>query len=170
MKSLPVCTVWLFTCLIASAQSGLHRDVVAAQGGSDRTATIQLDWTLGEAAVQSLETPSGMLTEGFHQPLLSIHKLDEPLPALPATTNATPALSVRIFPNPTAGSLHILPEGNDFTTLNLVLYSAGGDLLQKRSIDRAGEIDLSPLPSGFYDLGLYTDDGSYRAFYRVIKQ
>ena len=63
----------LFIVGISSLQNVFSQasdlQIVASAGSSFETNEIILDWTLGELMVQTLDRPSGMISQGFHQPL-----------------------------------------------------------------------------------------------------
>jgi hypothetical protein len=42
--------------------------VIASAGNSYQVEDFQLDWTLGEPVILTLENPAVILTQGFHQP------------------------------------------------------------------------------------------------------
>lgn len=43
--------------------------IISAGGGTGKTSTISLEWTMGEYAVETLTAVGKMYTQGFHQPL-----------------------------------------------------------------------------------------------------
>lgn len=167
---LSISLVFVMTCSLSAQQSQQY--VIGAQGGSAKSDAIQLEWTLGEPAIQTVATPNGMLTEGFHQPVLTVEKINDSAVQIPATYVGTNTLSARVFPNPTSGMLNVKLEGNLAQKVQLVLYDITGQPLQQRSMfdTDALDLDLSALPSGVYNLRLRTDDGSYNEFFRVVKQ
>lgn len=166
---LSISLVFVMTCSLSAQQSQQY--VIGAQGGSAKSDAIQLEWTLGEPAIQTVATPNGMLTEGFHQPVLTVEKVNEGT-IIPSANVAPSLLSARVFPNPTSGMLNVKLEGNLAQKVQLVLYDITGQPLQQRSMfdTDALDLDLSALPSGVYNLRLRTDDGSYNEFFRVVKQ
>ena len=65
--------VLAFLCTITSvtAQSN-NPSILSSAGGSDKTSTISLDWTIGEYAVETVSLADRMYTQGFHQPYLIV--------------------------------------------------------------------------------------------------
>lgn len=162
----------VFAMVLSVAAQQTQRYVVGAQGGVAKSDAIQLEWTLGEPAIQTVATPNGMLTEGFHQPVLTVEKVNEGDVQLPSVQVAPGTLAAKVFPNPTSGMLNVQLEGNLTQKVQLVLYDVTGQPLQQRTMfdTDALDIDLGALPSGVYGLRLRTEDGSFNEFFRVAKQ
>ena len=83
----------------------LSPSVIASNGGINRAAGISLEWTLGEPTIESLSTADRLYTQGFHQPVLLVRKL-QPGPAAVVNSNAVAEVNpiagykVTIAPNP----------------------------------------------------------------------
>lgn len=67
----------LSICVVGQSHSqGQDMHIVATAGAVYQTADLQLDWTLGETVIHTLENSSAMITQGFHQPeytLVAVH-------------------------------------------------------------------------------------------------
>ena len=64
--------------------------------------------------------------------------------------------AVKIFPNPTSGSIQI--ERNSLETLKIKITNSAGRLIENYHLTENGQINLSHLPSGFYFLELSNKD------------
>lgn len=53
--------------------------VISPAGSTYESSGILLEWTVGEVAVQTLENPNNLLSQGFHQPTYNIVSI-EPIP------------------------------------------------------------------------------------------
>ena len=97
--------------------------LVSAAGDSFETADQQLDFSLGEIAINSYESSENRLTQGFHQPIILSVGLWE----------ASPKSSIRLFPNPS--SRHITIDiGQVHEGFRWQLYGLDGKLLEMGAI------------------------------------
>lgn len=152
--------------LLLCLGSGLHaqaieRDVVSAAGGSGGTATVTVDWTLGEALMERTPTSGQHLTQGFHQPLVT----------MPATVNPQlPLSAIRVYPNPFQVSLNL--DGDDLSMANsLELIDASGKSIFSQGIPPhtdALEIFPPSLPAGTYLLKI-TGHNQMQSVFSLIK-
>lgn len=148
--------------LLLCLGSGLHaqvieRDVVSAAGGSGGTATVTVDWTLGEALMERTPTSGQHLTQGFHQPLVT----------MPATVNPQlPLSAIRVYPNPFQVSLNL--DGDDLKKAqHLELMDASGKCLLRQPIPPNAEtleVVTPELTAGTYLLKLFGTDSLLSVF------
>ena len=155
----------LFFAVSLAAQATLERQVLASQGASEQTERFRLDWTLGEPAVATLTTPSGLWTEGFQQPVLRVEAV------LPMTTTPTTVYDIRVAPNPTDSRLSVQFPGNLEGELILELLDLNGKSLQRRSLPAPSdqEIDLGAWPDGMYLLRFSSRQGQLIQTFRILK-
>lgn len=160
MKQTILAVLVLGVAALASAQATAKWEVLASQGGTNRNETVQLEWTLGEAAVAAIDNGAVLLTEGFHQPDFQI--------AIVAQTNPVSAPVTRVFPNPTTGVLQIIigETGNPVTRITLLDNT--GCLLTEQRIQSPAfqEMDLTPYPSGVYLLRIQSADGLHNEVFQ----
>src|SRR5690349_1308491 len=78
--------------------------VISAAGGIAHSNTLSLEWTLGEPVSETAISSSRMYTQGFHQPMLQIKKLDTPK-EISSVFN-----SILVYPNPSASLVTIQPN------------------------------------------------------------
>ena len=125
-----------------------------------QTATISLDWTLGETAVSRWNTPGGFTTEGFHQPILEVSLLPE---------YSSPKVS--IAPNPVQSTLNVLVSDAKQKVLFGQLVDIQGRVLVQRTNLSSGntEFNLSNLPSGIYFLKVSQQNGKPIEVFKVVK-
>ncbi len=171
---------FLFAALLAGggtmlcAQSPENRSVVAAQGGSDQNASVQLAWTLGDPATAAGASESAMLTEGFQQQVLTLIKIPPDVEldqALDRTTQSSTAGVITLFPNPTAGTLRISTDADSNAPIQITLTDMNGRLLAEHRLERPPfpDLDLAPYPPGAYLLHIQSEDGKFDDTYRVIR-
>ena len=146
--------------LQADAQS-LERKVIAS-GGASVSSPLQVDYTIGEIAVQTAQVSNTIiLTQGFQQPPYVVIKGNNIFPYLV------------IYPNPTSGTAiarFILTRPGKMT---ISIYDVLGQLLSKEGIDYTGGemqylIKCSGFKQGTYFIRFAMEDGS-SASARLVK-
>ncbi|AEE48225.1 T9SS type A sorting domain-containing protein [Haliscomenobacter hydrossis] len=149
----------VFSAVLGKAQS-LSPEVISTAGGKMQAGSIQLAWTLGETAVARWNTPQGMVTEGFHQPVLEVTLLPE-----------YTAPTVRIAPNPVQSTLNVQLQEQTKQILFANLVDVQGRVLIKRTTLQLGntELDLSNLPAGMYFLNVMHQNGKTLEVFKVVK-
>lgn len=147
------------TALLSQAQT-LSPEVISSAGGKMQSASISLDWTLGEMAVTRWNTPNGFATEGFHQPVLQITLLPE---------YSSPKVS--IAPNPVQSTLNVRVNEAPQKTLFAQLVDVKGRVLVQRTNLGLGntELNLSNLPAGTYFLQVLQQNGKTLEAFKVVK-
>jgi hypothetical protein len=140
-------------CTGLSAQS-LDRAVLGAAGGETQEGKIQLQWTLGETAIQTHHMDEGLLTEGFHQPELRVESPEQQaLPESFRPEQASPGLELTAFPNPTPDQLQVKLFSTQDGEGQLELRTATGQCLWAEPIRlRTGH---QQLPMANYAAGTY---------------
>ncbi|HJW27899.1 MAG TPA: T9SS type A sorting domain-containing protein, partial [Saprospiraceae bacterium] len=146
---------------ILSAQN-LSPTVLAPAGSAERNDQLQLEWTLGEIAVDASAIQNHLFTEGFHQPYLTVE------PATASTTAPDPEeqakwmANVTVAPNPVNSTLTVqfkeLPQGS----YQLSLTSPEGKLLLNETMsagEQHEELNLARFESGMYYLQVRSMDG-----------
>lgn len=148
-------------CIYGIAQS-LSPSVLASQGAISQGDNFSLEWTLGELAVATIRTPDGMLTEGFHQPVLKVEEL----------TSLTEGYQITLAPNPVKSILSVDIRSETEAEVTMQLLNLNGQPLQ---IHRANfpfettELDLSNYPSGLYFLRFSEKDGKLLKTFKITK-
>ncbi len=149
----------------AAAQGGLSPSVLASSGSSSHSGKVSLDWTLGEVAVATLSTPSGFLTEGFHQP--------EFLRVEANRNDAAVTESITIAPNPVSTLLSIqIPETWSRSASTVSVFDATGQLVQSGQITpgvATSEWNMSAHPAGTYWMRIVAHDSKQMQTFKVIK-
>lgn len=149
---------------------GLSQSVLAADGGSGQSNKISIEWTLGEFAISSLQTSNGWITEGFHQPHLSI----QPIPALgaaPASSLNEIEYNISLAPNPVRYQLQVKVKHQEAVPMTLQLLHANGSLLIRQPIETPTdfELDMSPYASGLYIVQFLEEKGQLIEAYKITK-
>lgn len=145
------------------------QSIIAADGGQGGTGKVRIEWTLGEFAIETLQTPNGLLTQGFHQPGLQVVRIPSPDIGLALATPAS--LKVHLAPNPVQDLLNIKIDHDKDMPIQLRLLDANGRILlqQKTLTPNQIELNLSKYASGLYFLQFHQQEGQPIETYKISK-
>ena len=160
----------LLVLFLGSSLSGFSQEkspsVIASAGDISRAGEIVLEWTVGEAMVETGTTSSQLYTQGFHQPVLKVHKLNA------GKEVAAGKNSFRVFPNPATAIINVQLEKAAETPLLVSLLDASGKLLLNNRFpvnSRALKINVQGLAQGAYILRITDALGTLQGNYKIIK-
>lgn len=147
----------LLTGISLNAQN-LSQTVIATSGEHFQNGSASLSWTLGEPVINSLENGSLRLTQGFHQPYITVSSLNEV-----ASDN-----TIRLYPNPANAILNIdFPQSGEYSA---DLFDVLGRKLQTFKISGSHyEIDLKDFPSASYIMRCYNIDNNTSSTFKIQK-
>jgi len=149
----------------AAAQS-LSNEVTGSSGNhSSAPPGHSLSWTLGEPVVQTFSAPGHTLTQGFHQPEISLTGIpDEPVNG-----------EITAYPVPTEGIVNInfngLPQGKYVLTI----HDLEGRILQSSQINVEQEqylhtTDISGLAGATYLFTVSSASFKIHKTFRVVRK
>ncbi|MEJ7738360.1 MAG: T9SS type A sorting domain-containing protein [Chitinophagaceae bacterium] len=140
--------------------------VIASGGGTTKTGSIYLDWTLGELAIESIKSAKYMYTQGFHQPVLVVERIEN------NSNLIVKNYSISVFPNPATSiltiQLHFIPA----TPLSVSLFDGHGKLILRKkipAISQLFQLNVGAYAQGAYYLQIQNTEGSVLSNYNVIK-
>jgi hypothetical protein len=143
-------TIVMFSLLYATTISA--QEVVSTQGDSYSNANGSIDFTVGEAIINTGTDGTNDLTQGFHQTNWNFLGVEDNAPNYEAS----------IFPNPTSDVLNI--KTSSFENVTYTLYDAQGKLvLQSILAAEVTPIQVSHLAPGAYSLQLTFEEGKKSA-------
>lgn len=161
MKKIFLLLTLTFTLYLSNAQS-ISPAVVASAGSTFFGSTMQIDFTVGEPAILSIENSNLLITQGFHQTYPVINSVDTP----------KEESLITLFPNPTADKIQIKITAKKPQSTRVQLFNGQGQLL-KNQVFPAGsldtEIDLTQLPGGQYYLHFLFDESQHTQVYNIQK-
>jgi hypothetical protein len=161
MKILYIFLFGLFSSTLA-AQS-IERSVIGSSGTSAQAGDLQLDYTVGEAVINTLSTPDLTLTQGFHQGVLQTTGL----------TGLPLEIGYQIYPNPVTSELWLSMQGPDLNFWALIYDATGRPLGVRRQIKASGywkeAFDLSAQAPGAYFLVIMDGKGAWLESHKVMK-
>jgi hypothetical protein len=146
------------------AQS-FERSVLASDGASSTLGDITLDWTLGELATATLVTEDGMLTQGFHQPVLSVARVL-------TYENLEDYYTVQVMPNPVSTLLNIDIQSEREDRLSVELLDLNGKILNQQALEfpfQRLQFDMGIYPGGLYLVRVQTEDNKPVGLFKVNK-
>ena len=139
-------TIVMFSLLYATTISA--QEVVSTQGDSYSNANGSIDFTVGEAIINTGTDGTNDLTQGFHQTNWNFLGVEDNAPNYEAS----------VFPNPTSDVLNI--KTSSFENVTYTLYDAQGKLvLQSILAAEVTPIQVSHLAPGAYSLQLTFEEG-----------
>jgi hypothetical protein len=146
----------------------ISNSIIAAGGGTAKSDQISLDWTMGEIAVETAPTSGGLLTQGFHQPLLVLPATFIELPPRPQMQG----LTIKVNPNPVQAVLHVSLQSLTDKKVNIGLSDANGRVLLMTSASSQSSyisIDMQKYSSGFYFLHITSAQNNIVYTYKIVK-
>ncbi|MCH2229226.1 MAG: T9SS type A sorting domain-containing protein [Crocinitomicaceae bacterium] len=142
---------------LASTLSSSAQNVVSTQGDSYSNAVANIDFTIGEIAINTETDGVNDITQGFHQTLWQFVELQD----------FAPNYEVLIFPNPTSDILNI--RTSMFDNVMCTIYDAQGKIVMQNLLSaEQTSIQVSQLTPGNYSIILNNETESLKAF-KLIK-
>jgi len=137
------------------------QQATASSGGQLEGSTRQISFTVGEAAIKTLQGQNLMLTQGFQQPRLWVTALNE-VKGL--------AFKIRAYPNPTSDYLKLstekpLPSGTVFQLFDI----NGRQISENQPQALLTEIAMQQVVPGTYLLKVVNKQNVYQTF-KIIKK
>lgn len=155
MKYLIFIVILFLAGSVVSAQQ-----VVSSNGDSRSAAGVEVSWTVGETAIETLISDANVLTQGFHQTTIIIDAVSELL---------YPGIEVKVFPNPTPGIIRI-QFSEYLKDARYWLYDLRGKLLENKLISSADtEINMKKYASGQYILKLTDKSKQPIQTFQIVK-
>ena len=168
----------IFFCFLSifisnySYSQKLSPEVISAAGDVSKTASVSLEWTLGETVVETSKTADKHYTQGFHQTYLKVTRIFPP-----KNENLASEYDILIFPNPVESMLEIKISTENLSQeeagkLDLFLVNISGQqLLVQKTNEKFGSIflDMTTYPTGTYFLKAQKENGLLLKTFKIIK-
>lgn len=147
----------------ASHAQTISHHVLGSSSGMHQSQESSLDWTIGEFAVATFSDHNALITEGFHQPRLSVTPI--------SASDLEAILDISVYPNPFTDIIHI--KFNELVTDGLaVLHDIRGREVMKTvmdSDDRVSSLDLQNLATASYILTVTSNEKQIQRSFRIVK-
>lgn len=142
INAVTICLIFVFINLPTNAQS-----LISSSGNFIKTETLSIEWSLGEFAINTLSSETIVLTQGFHQPVLTTVNNDY----------INENFKIRVYPNPASEFIYIQVDG--FNSLSIKLISSLGKVMKEKNIERnLLKISTENMISGLYYLNIYKNN------------
>jgi len=137
------------------------QNVIASSGGFFVSSNTSISWTLGETAISTIETPNGIITQGFHQCHFNVTSVG---------TTQISDLQIMLYPNPARENINV-NINSDIQDKRLVeLIDMSGKILNKSyKYTNQFKINLANYSPGFYYLRIGNDQAQLLGTYKIVK-
>ena len=145
--------------LICFSLQSEAQQVIGAAGTTTTTSGGSVSYTVGEIAIQTIETSSGTASEGVQQ-AYEIYKV--------GVTELASESSINVYPNPTNGQL-TLKTKNLNKNLSYELYDSQGKQIHKcASFSDGHTLSITEFVNAVYYLKISSDSQPIQTF-KIIK-
>lgn len=117
----------------------ISNEVVSSAGETQSNSTVQVDFSIGESAIETIANSSNTLTQGFHQTqflYIDLNQIED-------------SIKVVSYPNPVINELNIEILDNS-EIFDLHIYSMDGKIIESHTIQHSLIIDFSKYTGGTY--------------------
>ena len=160
--------ILLLACFLGFYVSGqsISSYVVASAGESVEAGGLNVSWTLGELAIETLEDNGNtlILTQGFQQGYFEITSIGEPL-----SNN----FMLKVYPNPASEFVWVALESEEIKDAIIELYDLEGKLVYNGKlnvVEGPNKIELNNLSSSQYILRITDATGNVLQTFKLIKR
>jgi len=147
--------IQLFTMILMAStclSQSIDKNTFASSGESYSTNTHRLDFTIGEAVIQTYTSANNIITSGFHQPILTVEVIN-------GISNLQ--IDVSIYPNPTSSFINLnLGDNESLDGFIIGLFDFQGRQLQRLELNNTNshKINLAQYREGIYILTISKND------------
>ena len=153
-----VANIFLFCCCTSVA---LAQEVISTQGDSFANELVQLDFTLGELAIDNYAATAVSITQGFHQSYV----LEIPTAIKPTASEP----KILIYPNPASNFLRLTM--NDYQGATCLLHDLSGKLISQTKLNGSTTVlDISNLSDGAFRISILDSTNTTTNTYLIIKR
>jgi len=162
-RGIIIVLLFIVICSGTRAQDISHRVLVPLASVTEVN-YHNLNQTVGEPVVQLLESVNYDLTQGFHQPSISLRKPDPP-----------EGNGVEVYPNPVVDFLKVELFGVVPANFEIMIFSMDGSVFYINDIQcgrdywRIERIDLSSYKRGMYFVRVRASDGRIQRIFKIEK-
>lgn len=122
------------------------QQVVASGGSYYESSDVSISWTIGETIIKTFSAGSNFLTQGFHQPVITVVSVEEIEPV---------EYNITAFPNPALSHVVLSIIADCFENLSYQLYCFNGSLIKHNTIhDKFTTVSLDNLKPAVYFISI----------------
>ena len=146
--------------LLLLSFSAHSQSVMGSLGVAGNAGKMNINYTVGEAFVTTIENDGDALTQGFHQPYLVVTVVEETF--LQG--------KVMVFPNPTAALLNVKFADIKLENLRISLFDPAGKSILTSTVNAdIWQTDLSGLAGGYYLLMVTDREKNQTNSFKIFK-
>ena len=136
------------------------QQVISTSGNHHEEGDRSISWSIGETVIETYKVDEVTLTQGFHQPLLTVVSVDE---------LDMPGYNITAYPNPTRSFVTLSVEAEKYENMNFMLYGFNGNLIKQGFIkDKNTEISFEGLKPAVYFIRV-VDENKNLTTIKIIK-
>lgn len=140
------------------------QEVMSASGGKSTENQVNIEWTIGEAFTGTVDGSSIIISQGFHQPKLTVSSIFE---------HRLNTITFNAYPNPVRYNLYINAQSDPKDFLITILDNYGSIIHQRQHILSRDnkEFNFSDYAPGLYFVRI-ADASNSRVLktFKIIKQ
>jgi hypothetical protein len=148
------------------------QEVISAAGGSAKTSSMAIDWTVGEPVIETASGQDRMYTQGFHQPKLLIREMQVSSQAEDSIGTDKSNWSVKVLPNPFSATLTLQLKSPTNETLEVQIMDMQARTLYEGKIFpemTTTYLDVRNYPPGTYHLRVLNRNGEIISAFQLSK-
>ena len=159
------------------AQNSDHH-ILSAQGDYSRGESISLSWSIGDLVTEAVILDESVVTQGFHQPVISVREIKPTIPAdhhaVDSRGETSPVsesedFTATVYPNPFGNDITVEVQ-NTTGDYFLEIFSQDGTLLSSDRSNLVRQVmQLQELPPAHYVLQIRTPDAAQFKAFHIIK-
>ena len=157
-------SIFLFVLWINNVNSQRsYLEIVSSAGEIYKTNSMQIDWTIGELAITTMQNTTQQITQGFHQANYIITNVND----LPKEIG-----HIQVYPNPTSDRIEMELNFDKTRNVKIHLIDPTGRLIwvkQENGIKIKKVENIANLSDGTYFLNFLIDNRQYLQTYKIQK-
>jgi hypothetical protein len=142
----------------------LSHQVLVPLAGVTTSGSFSYSQTIGETAVEIIQSTDYVFTQGFQQPCIKFTKENPP-----------PGNGVKVFPNPVTDFLNIELFGNISRSFRIEIINISGTVVISEKMGfidmywNTRQIPVERLSNGLYFVRIISDDGVVNRIFKIDK-
>lgn len=152
--------LYAFLAITFSVSAISAQQVVSLAGNHHENGDMSISWTLGETVIETFNADEKILTQGFHQPTLTVVSIDDA---------DMPRYNITAFPNPVKSYVTLSVEAEKHENMRFMLYDLNGNLIKKDGIyGKNTEVSFEGLTPALYFIRIIEENKSLTTI-KIIK-
>ncbi|MGM0619802.1 MAG: T9SS type A sorting domain-containing protein [Bacteroidota bacterium] len=152
--------IFILTILLNSVVYVSAQEVISAAGETKSAAEYEVSWTLGEPVIATGSSGNYSVTQGFHQPKLTVT----------STQIFADDLTIEVYPNPTHEFV-LIHSSQLLENAEYALFSLSGEKLMVGKItSKITKLNIESRASGSYLLKLSGENSRPLQTFKIVKR